>query len=197
MKNVLRAVASVALLWLTSSITLEVGPCTPAAYTVTSTTDNGTGTTPGTLSRAVAQALAANCAGSEVNFSVPNSSTITLPKRILINGPVTINRPGASNLTISGGGTTRIFFVNPGSGVAVNINNLTLADGYGMGGSSYFGGAAAGMGGAIFQYTGTLNLSGIVLSGNTALGALPVTQNGYLAECQLTKTGSHNGSYLT
>jgi YVTN family beta-propeller protein len=145
--------------------------CTPTTYAVTSTADSSTSaTTPGTLRYAVAQAN--YCPGSEINFNLSYPATITLSTsaadpEIVISAAMTINGPGASNLTISGGGATRIFFVNPGSG-AVNINNLTLANGYGKGGNG--GGGAAGMGGAIFQYSGALNIGSVVFSGNTAQG---------------------------
>ncbi|HUE03259.1 MAG TPA: Ig-like domain repeat protein, partial [Bryobacteraceae bacterium] len=156
------------------------GQC-PTAYTVSSTGDSSTSaTTPGTLRYAVAQAN--NCHGSEIDFSLPYPATITLSTsaadpEIVISAAVTINGPGASNLTISGGGATRIFFVNPGNGVTVNINNVTLANGYGLGGSSQGGGGAAGMGGAIFQNSGTLNISNVVFSGNTALGGSSTAGN--------------------
>ncbi|MGA8026415.1 MAG: hypothetical protein WB992_04665, partial [Bryobacteraceae bacterium] len=142
--------------------------CTPQAYLVTSNADDGSS---GTLRWAVGQANA--CPGSEIDFSLSSQATITLSTansdpEIVISAGMTINGPGATNLTVSGGNATRIFFINPGSGVAVNINNLTLANGYGLGGNG--GGGAAGMGGAIFQESGTLNITDAVLNGNTAQG---------------------------
>ncbi|MGA8025718.1 MAG: hypothetical protein WB992_01135, partial [Bryobacteraceae bacterium] len=142
--------------------------CAPQAYLVTSTADDGSS---GTLRWAVGQANA--CPGSEIDFSLSSQATITLSTansdpEIVISASMTINGPGASNLTISGGGSTRIFFINPGSGVTVNIDNLTLANGYGLGGNG--GGGAAGMGGAVFQESGTLNITNAVLNANTARG---------------------------
>ena len=82
--------------------------------------------------------------------------------------------PGAASLTISGGGTTRIFFVGTGTLApftsTVNLSGMTLANGYGKGGDTNYGGGGAGMGGAIFQNGGTLNLSNMVFSGNRAIG---------------------------
>jgi hypothetical protein len=148
--------------------------CTTATYTVTSTVDGASAaTTAGTLRYAITQANA--CSGSTVNFDLSYPATITLSTaaadpEIVISSGTSINGPGATNLTISGGNATRIFFVNPGSGVSVNINNLTLANGYGKGGNSGHGGGAAGMGGAIFQYTGTLNISNVIFASNEAQG---------------------------
>jgi len=151
------------------------GQCTPTTYTVTNANDDGSS---GELRWAVTQAEA--CPGSTINFSLASPSTITLTSRILINAPMTINGPGTSSLTISGGqppsnGTanpsnTRIFFVDPGTGSTVSISNLTLANGVGFGGYSCVGGGAAGMGGAIFQNSGTLNVTGVVFNGNYAAG---------------------------
>jgi hypothetical protein len=163
---------------LPSALSAQV-TCTPATYTVNSTADGATAAaTVGTLRYAITQANA--CAGSTVNFSLSYPATITLSAsaadpEIVLSAAMTINGPGVSNLTISGGNATRIFFVNPGSGVTVAINNLTLANGYGKGGNSSYGGGAAGMGGAIFQYTGTLNISNVVFASNTALGGRSTT----------------------
>jgi len=77
-----------------------------AQCTVTTTADSG----PGSLRAALSNA--ATCPGSTITFSV--TGTITLASRLLINQAVTISGPGYSNLTISGGGATRIFFIDPG-----------------------------------------------------------------------------------
>ena len=149
--------------------------CTPSTYAVTSSNDDGA---TGELRWAVTQAEA--CPGSTINFNLPSPSTITLTSRILINASMTINGPGATGLTISGGqppnngvvdsSNTRIFFVDPGSGSTVSISNLTLANGVALGGYSCSGGGAAGMGGAIFQNSGTLNVTGVVFNSNAAAG---------------------------
>jgi hypothetical protein len=161
--------------------------CTPGTITVTNTDDNGLGS----LRNAVASAGA--CPGSTVNFSV--TGTITLQSRILINAPMTITGPGAQSLTVSGNHATRIFCVGSGTTAAfsgtVNINGLTLANGYGKGGDSPFGGGGgAGMGGAIFQNGGNLNVSGVVFSGNQA-------QGGASPSCCLSGGGGFGGDGLS
>ncbi len=142
-------------------------------FTVTSTADDGSA---GTLRSQITAAEAATCTSGTpvVTFSVTKPATITLSSRILINASLTIQGPGASNLTISGNNATRIFFVGTGTTAAfsgdVAISGVTLASGFGQGGASWHGGGAAGMGGAIFLNGGTLVISDVVFAGNTALG---------------------------
>jgi len=146
---------------------LTVGTATTCGtdIVVSSNLDSG----PGTLR----QALADVCQGGTVDLSGIAGQTIALSYgspsynfngRLYIATDVTILGRGA---TISGGGATRIFFVQGGN---VTLTNLTLANGLGQGGSSNLGGSAAGLGGAIFQNGGSLTLSGVTLSGNRAVG---------------------------
>lgn len=145
------------------------GQC-PGTYTVSN--NSGDPTVAGSLPYEVTAAEA--CPGSTVNITA--TGTIILINRILLNTSINIVGPGEANLTISGGGTTRIFFVGTGttaafsSPVTINISGLTLADGYGVGGSAVAGGGAAGMGGAIFQNGGALNLTNVAFTGNIAQG---------------------------
>lgn len=131
-------------------------------------TNNGA-SGPGTLQ----DALADVCPGGTVDLTQIAGQTITLPAgtqsynfngRLYIATDVTIQGAGAS---ISGGGATRIFFVQNGN---VTLNNLTLTNGVGQGGTSQYGGSAAGLGGAIFENNGNLTLNGVVLSANQAVG---------------------------
>jgi hypothetical protein len=131
-------------------------PTCSASVAVTSNGDSG----PGTLR----QALADVCPGGTVTLSGIAGGTVTLASRLYISTDVTIAGAG---VTISGNGATRIFFVEGGN---VTLQNLTLENGLGQGGTSQFGGAAAGMGGAIFQNGGNLTLNTVALSGNQALG---------------------------
>jgi hypothetical protein len=141
--------------------------CSPS-ISVTSNGDSG----PDTLR----QALADVCSGGTVDLSAIAGQTIALSSgltdynfggRLYIANDVTIQGSGVS---INGSGTTRIFFVQGGN---VTLRNLTLTNGLGQGGSSQWGGSAAGMGGAIFQNGGTLTLSSVVVSGNRAMGGSP------------------------
>ncbi|HUB79014.1 MAG TPA: hypothetical protein VMB03_09475 [Bryobacteraceae bacterium] len=155
-----------------------------------STNSNGavTGTPSGCLSNAVVSdltdslsaptttslryAIQRACSGATITFSV--TGTINLAGRILLNQSVTIQGPGAANLSISGQNASRIFFVGTGTlapfSGTVNISGVTLANGLGLGGNGGQGGGAAGMGGAIFQNGGVLNVSNVVFSGNQAVG---------------------------
>ena len=85
---------------------------------------------------------------------------------------MTINGPG---VTIDGGNSTRLFFVNSGSGQAVTINGLTLANGNAQGGNGGDGadgggGGGLGAGGAVFAQSGNLTLTDVSLIDNQATG---------------------------
>ena len=96
---------------------------------------------------------------------VPLSTFATLKAK---NTPRSLNRFQQFNaVTISGNNATRLFFLESGN---VTITNLTLANGLGQGGGSYYGGGAAGMGGGIFQNGGSLTMTNVVMSGNKASG---------------------------
>jgi hypothetical protein len=91
-----------------------------------------------------------------------------------ISRDLSIEGPGSDLLTISGGKTTRIFFIAAGT---VQISGLTLANGLGKGGDGGSaaggaggGGGGAGFGGAIFLSHGSLMLNAVVIRGNRALG---------------------------
>src|SRR5262249_25123340 len=92
------------------------------------------------------------------------------PSDFGISGSVTIAGPtGNFGLTLVNGAgfAQRFFTVN--AGASLTLMDLTLSGGKAQGGSAGHGGAAAGMGGAIFNL-GTLNLINSTLSGNTATG---------------------------
>jgi hypothetical protein len=149
-------------------LTAGAAPTCGADFMVTSNAESG----PGTLM----EALADVCPGGTVDLSGIAGQTIALCSgapsynfggRLYIATDVTLQGGG---VTISGSGATRIFFVQNGN---VTLNNLTLADGLGQGGTSELGGSAGGLGGAIFENNGNLTLNGVVLSGNQAVGGSP------------------------
>jgi len=98
--------------------------------------------------------LAALAAGSPVTFSC--SGTITLTAEIVIAADTSIDGSGQT-VTLSGNHAVRVFTVN--SGVTLNLNRLTVADG------------SAIYGGGIYNEGGTLNVNNSTFSGNTAGGA--------------------------
>src|SRR5262249_33844371 len=83
----------------------------------------------------------------------------TLGSSLVISSNVRIAGPGASSLTVSGGGSSSdfsVFVVN--SGVTASISLLTIANGY-----------TTGNGGGVLN-SGTLTLTNDPLSGNAATG---------------------------
>jgi predicted outer membrane repeat protein len=85
-----------------------------------------------------------------------DGQTITLTSgELVINQKLTIQGPGASQLTISGGNTSRVFEVD-GSSTNVILSGLTITQG------------SATVGGAIYN-NGTLTITNSTLSGNSAV----------------------------
>jgi fibronectin-binding autotransporter adhesin len=99
-----------------------------------------------------AHLLAALAGGGTVTFSC--SGTITLAATITIAADTTIDGSGQT-VTISGNHALRVFTVN--SGVTLNLNKLTVAD----------GNSAALDGGGIYN-SGTLTVSNSTFDGNSA-----------------------------
>jgi predicted outer membrane repeat protein len=131
--------------------------------------DIGAGTGQCSLRAAVEQAknLPSN---DRVLFNLPANSTITLT--VANGGEIRINYTninletleiigtGANNLTISGGGTSRIFSINIAS---VTISGVTLTGGNGITGN----GTSGGGGGAVDVVNGSLTLNSVYITGNT------------------------------
>ena len=114
-----------------------------ANYTVTNTSDgtvSGPGDLPGSLRQAVFDA-GLNPGHDNINFDLPSGSQITVTAvygvrfPILINDSLTINGPGADELTISGGGSTRIFDILDAFSrdlIDVEIEGIRFVDGRGQ-----------------------------------------------------------------
>ena len=152
-------------------------------YTVTSTADTDSA---GTLRWAITQANANS--GSTVTLA-DNLGTISLTNALpVITTAVTIN--GGAGNTISGAGQYRIFFVAAGSSDAVAFQNLTLANGYAKGGDGGFGGGGGGLGAgaAIFADQGRITISGVNITGSTAVGG-----NGAAGFRSANQSGSYGG----
>ncbi|GAM10888.1 bacillopeptidase F precursor [Geobacter sp. OR-1] len=145
-----------------------------ATLTVTNTNDSGAGSLRDTIAGANP--------GDAITFNAAlNGQTITLSSQITIDKDLTINGPGAASLSISGGGSVRIFEVNAGK--TVQIAGLTLANGSWFDGPSLFNRgiltisnalitgnhAVASSGSGIYNETGaTLTVSGCTITGNIA-----------------------------
>ncbi len=82
--------------------------------------------------------------------------TITLESELLITASVTINGPGANELSVSGNGSSRVFEVGAGQ---VAISGLTITDGQEV---------AANGGGILIDAGAALNLGQVVVSNDSA-----------------------------
>jgi hypothetical protein len=121
--------------------------------TVTNTSDTNP-PTPGSLRAAIAAAAP----GDTIDFNLTYPATIALNSTLGplgLNTSLTISGPGASNLAISGNNAVRVLYVS--QGVTVGISGVTIENGH----SSY--------GGGIYNYGGTLTLTNITVSGNSAV----------------------------
>jgi hypothetical protein len=120
-----------------------------SAVTVTNNDDSG----PGSLRAAIAAASS----GDAVNFALSlDGQTITLTSGELdITQSLDIQGPGAGVLTVSGGGSSRIFDI--ASGADVTLSGLTIANGLAV------------QGGGIDNF-GTLTVNHCTLLNNEAVG---------------------------
>jgi len=118
--------------------------------TVTSNADSGSNS----LRAAIAQNQT-DGGGDTIQFSV--TSPITLASQLIIADNITITGPGAGLLTISGGGTSRIFDI---TAVTVNISDVTLS-----------GGSNTTSGGGAISNSGVLTLANSIVTGNTDTAA--------------------------
>ena len=128
-------------------------PAQPAnTLTVTNTNNGGAGS----LRDAIANAQP----NDTVAFNLNNCPcTIALTSELVINKSLTIQGPGANQLTVSGNNTVRVFNIAVGT-FNVMISGITIANGKG---------ANNGGGGGIFNAsTGSVNINNSTLSGNVS-----------------------------
>ena len=141
-----------------------------AIFEVTQATDDGTGLTDGTLSKAI---LDANETSGDDTIVLKTDVTVSGVMKRLINSNITItgDDPETTGVvetaSISGGDQFRPLFVLSGT---VNIENLTLTNGRAEGGIGHEGGGGAGMGGALFIYDGTVTVENVDFTNNAAVG---------------------------
>ena len=141
-----------------------ISPVWAATLTVTSTADSG----PGSLR----DTIAAASPGDTIDFSV--AGTITLTTGMLTIGKnLTITGPGASSLTISGNNSSTVFSIS--AGTAVNISGLTVSN----------GNAGPDDGGGILN-SGTLTLTNVTISNNSAKGGGGIVNGGTLTLTNVT-----------
>jgi hypothetical protein len=168
--------AGIALAISTALTLLLAGAAQAATIEVNSSLDPTDGTNC-TLRQAIENAdnnaqpnttCAAGTGGDTITFD-PSliGDTITVGSELLIDatspGTLTIQGPGAENLEVSGGGSSRVFrlaFSTVQNANAVNIQGLTISN----------GSVTNFSGGGIFSQ-GSLTLDRDVVSGNTATGS--------------------------
>jgi len=171
---------------LTANLTVSGTLLTPSVAPILVTNANNSGS--GSLRDAIAIA-STNVGDDQISFdSNLTGSTISLLTPLTINdlsGYLSLTGPGASNLSISGGGSTGIFSVySPAS-----FSGLTLTNGTGANGTS-----PNLQGGAIYTNS-TLILTNVTINNSTANFGSAIYQTGG----SLTLTASHivNSVYFT
>jgi methionine-rich copper-binding protein CopC len=137
-----------------------------ANFDVTVATDTGTGLVANTLSWAILQA---NTAAGADTITLTTNVTMTGVMQRLINSDVTIQSDATPRTVACANNPYRPFFVKSGT---VTLKNLTVSQCKAQGGSSTLGGAGAGLGGALFVYSGDVTLDGMTFSGNSAIGGV-------------------------
>jgi hypothetical protein len=125
-----------------------------STFTVTSAGDAGNGTLRWAINQANASNQADTIEFSPSVFDVPVTITLTGgPLTLTDTATTTIDGPGANLLTVSGGGQSRVFDIDGASAV---ISGLTVS------------GGSADKGGGLRNDGGTLVLTDVAISGNTA-----------------------------
>ena len=106
-------------------------------------------------------------------FDSPQTIILALGElTILNNGAVTIDGPGANELTISGNNSSRVIYI--GQDADLTMTNLAIRDGNGAGAARF----SPNSGGGIYNDLGRLNLVNAIVSNNTAASGGGIYQAG-------------------
>jgi Bacterial Ig-like domain (group 3)/IPT/TIG domain len=156
-------------------------------YMVTNINYSGTGS----LGAAIASAISSDDSHAQIDFSVPDNSTISLtasdkdasstygPTAYVVSGSgvnITIDGSGAPGLTIDGTGTIRVFAVT--STASLTLDDLTVSGGLaagfsgGLGQAGGGGGGGAGLGGAVYDDGGSFTAEGVTFTNDVAQGGM-------------------------
>lgn len=156
-------------------------PAGAATFTVTNLNDSGIGS----LRQAI---IDANSAPTDdvIDFAPALSGTIALTTgKMIISDELSIVGPGMSDLTISGGGVSQIFYVYDAAHVGaltVSISGMTITDGY----DAVWGG------GAIASWSADLTLSDVAITNSRTVGGM----GGGLLQA-FAASGQNRDSHLT
>ncbi len=127
---------------------------TPSTLTVLNNADSGSGS--------LRAAIAAAHSGDTIVFARSVHDIKLTSGQLAVTQSLTIDGPGANQLTISGNDASRVFDVS--NGASVTIDGVTIADGATVG----FGG-----GGILNEAGASLTLDGCVVTDNTATALSP------------------------
>ncbi len=167
-------------------------PALTATITVDTLTDESDGSCiDGDCS--LRDAIAVATAGDTINFGVTGTITLTVDQ-LTIDKNLVISGPGASDLTISGDKTYRVFWIN--QDVNATLSGMTIADGRGQDG------------GGIFNRGGVLTVSACTFTNNSAPydggaisnrfdGALHVVDSAFISNTARHGAGIDNREILT
>ncbi len=134
-----------------------------ADFSVTVSSDDGTGNTSGTLSHAIREA---NNSPGDDTITLATNVTLSGVMKRLIDSSITIQHDGTRR-NISGNDQFRPLFIKSGT---VTIQGINITDGYAKGGGTDDGGMGAGLGGALFIYDGNVSLNDVTFDNSKAFG---------------------------
>ncbi len=154
----------------------------PSTLTVTNNLDSGSGSLRAEIAAAKSKdtiVFAPSLVGQTIALT---SGELDLTKSLTIQGP------GAGQLTVSGNGYSRVFDV--AQGVNVTLSGMTISNGLGL--SLFYSQPLNGYGGGILN-EGTLTVSGCTLSANSAQfgGGVYNAAKGTLTLSSCTVSGNH------
>ncbi len=154
-----------------------------STFTVTNLSDSGDGS----LRQAIIDANERPGEDS-IRFSHDVQGTIELSDQLVITDDLTIRGPGADDLTVSGGDTTRVFavvpadladslFVTPTSAQVatspeVTIEKLAIENGLATDALGFDPAAGFAFGGGLYNLGGTVHLDRVDMAGNATSGGL-------------------------